>query len=930
MRFRPTLRCRSVREVFLLVVGFTVLTYYISFHLSNTWWQVTSTGAVLSLHQQEVPGALKRSILSQFATQEKRVVVYFPSRPISDLPLSVRLEELLTQIEDQCLGPISSGPKVVLIRGQRAVIARDLPMYLSVLSDYHFIVHLPFWYNPVHNNTFYFGNDRDTEVEDPRNWHLFLCLTFTERETKPCLGREEYSKLHSYHKVNRFPGLRGILWKRDSLCYTFAKARLIPEVRRLNLVPTCYVMPTQYREFRESLGEGSWIIKSVTSGSRLADMGPKLLDIYTPSGLLDLEVYQTKRAVIQQFVPNILTVFGHPISARLYVLVTSLLPLRAYVHSEGLVHHRYDHHKNFRKITSRTWLLSDLWRYLSKNRSVEAVKIALSNLHSVLTQSLLVAEAVLADSTRHSNLRDKHKWRCRHCFHLLGIDVVFNSSLYPTIMEVNGQPNLQENRKEGRRINKIKRFVVSDMMTLLYEPSSVAREVTDAILESSDNIGVLELNCHVTSDMCLNSDDIRYILDSRRERLNQGGFRQLYPSSNIEKYEELINELERHFSDGDLDTDPGLGPVSRSPWQHTTSEFHRFLVMLERHYNRQSMDDDYTSGDATHKWKGDNLTKMADNWNYEEVASDKMSFQAETNEFPKRIKCSEDPSTMPYIASLSLEPFLNITPPFSPSISEYFVNVTYDLMLIKIGAISQNCQTEVRIDDKFGSSRPTNYTLGIGVNRISLLVVDVTHSEPWVINTYILLVRRLPITHGQPSFDPQQPHQICHLKQECEMQVFPSETCAIRKDITSVPNWSTYLNLRTNLTICTTGDASGRWVLPCTSCSDRKSCFWSEAVWHPYNCRYVVPSKDVLSRCLDGKKILFIGDSTNRGMMHYVMEKLNGSLNQWDKTHDIRVYTNVNKGRTFVSFAYYPQFWLPTNQRPVFDKALYQLIQRYQ
>ncbi len=36
-------------------------------------------------------------------------------------------------------------------------------------------------------------------------------------------------------------------------------------------------------------------------------------------------------------------------------------------------------------------------------------------------------------------------------------------------------------------------------------------------------------------------------------------------------------------------------------------------------------------------------------------------------------------------------------------------------------------------------------------------------------------------------------------------------------------------------------------------------------------------------------QILFIGDSTNRGMMHYVMEQVNDSLTEWDKTHHIKV-----------------------------------------
>jgi hypothetical protein len=61
-------------------------------------------------------------------------------------------------------------------------------------------------------------------------------------------------------------------------------------------------------------------------------------------------------------------------------------------------------------------------------------------------------------------------------------------------------------------------------------------------------------------------------------------------------------------------------------------------------------------------------------------------------------------------------------------------------------------------------------------------------------------------------------------------------------------------------------------------------------------------------------------------MMHYIMEQLNGSLSACDKTHHIRVYSRLNQGRTALSFAYYPQFWLAAPERPVFDKTLYQLL----
>ena len=76
-------------------------------------------------------------------------------------------------------------------------------------------------------------------------------------------------------------------------------------------------------------------------------------------------------------------------------------------------------------------------------------------------------------------------------------------------------------------------------------------------------------------------------------------------------------------------------------------------------------------------------------------------------------------------------------------------------------------------------------------------------------------------------------------------------------------------------------------------------------------------------------QILFIGDSTNRGMTHYVTERLNGSLTEWDRTHDARVYDNINSRQTVLSFAYYPQFWMPPGQRPLFDASLLQLLKMY-
>lgn len=119
---------------------------------------------------------------------------------------------------------------------------------------------------------------------------------------------------------------------------------------------------------------------------------------------------------------------------------------------------------------------------------------------------------------------------------------------------------------------------------------------------------------------------------------------------------------------------------------------------------------------------------------------------------------------------------------------------------------------------------------------------------------------------------------------------------------------------------------SAVWNVPCKSCEDQNSCYWQQARWQPISCQHVSHNAAEIKECFKGKKVLFIGDSTNRGIMHYILEKINGSLTDWDKTHDLKMYTSINNKQTTMSFAYYPQFWLPNNHRPGFDKAVYQLI----
>ncbi|TKS90348.1 EGF-like and X-link domain-containing adhesion molecule 2 Fasciclin [Collichthys lucidus] len=126
--------------------------------------------------------------------------------------------------------------------------------------------------------------------------------------------------------------------------------------------------------------------------------------------------------------------------------------------------------------------------------------------------------------------------------------------------------------------------------------------------------------------------------------------------------------------------------------------------------------------------------------------------------------------------------------------------------------------------------------------------------------------------------------------QDCGLQVQPGRSCGLQPFIESQ-------NL---LQTCSSGHEPGRWVVPCLSCSDNRTCDWREVAWQPDGCYHPLVARPLLQDCMTDRKVLFIGDSTNRGMMYFLMERVNSSLEDWGKAHDLLVYRNLNLGRTLV------------------------------
>ncbi|XP_076577866.1 cadherin-like and PC-esterase domain-containing protein 1 [Chaetodon auriga] len=273
----------------------------------------------------------------------------------------------------------------------------------------------------------------------------------------------------------------------------------------------------------------------------------------------------------------------------------------------------------------------------------------------------------------------------------------------------------------------------------------------------------------------------------------------------------------------------------------------------------------------------------------------------------------EGPCVDPHLRQIYTDPPLALTPTFSPRVKEYRAEVTFDTVTVRIRPETVSPACRVHLDEHRGP-RMANYPVGLGNSRISILVTNDGEREPAVMTIYTVYVFR----ESRPSLPTFGDHVMCSFLQDCGLLVQPDRPCGLQP----------FIEPQSSLQACGSGHVAGRWVVPCLSCSDNRTCDWREVAWRPDSCYHPVVHRPLLQDCMTDRKVLFIGDSTNRGMMYFLMERVNSSLEDWGKAHHTLVYRNLNGGRTLVSYSYYPQFWLEKSQRPTFRQALLQLLDR--
>ncbi|XP_057180061.1 cadherin-like and PC-esterase domain-containing protein 1 isoform X2 [Triplophysa rosa] len=466
--------------------------------------------------------------------------------------------------------------------------------------------------------------------------------------------------------------------------------------------------------------------------------------------------------------------------------------------------------------------------------------------------------------------------RCQLCFQLLTFTLHYNTSLHPVVVKLRTDLHFDGMRDPHFDGQITKETMLEDVLKLLFPACNSEAMGASPSLSTQEQNQLKNGGCDWPNSLCLPPDEL-YLLQQFNQHLKTSGpFQLLYP---ISPSDDLHHDLIlRSLSVQDDGWRPALMAL---------------LQELSLYYTRRNQTGCF-----------DDLKNRRHGETHPDQSEDRS----------QKGRCVD-----PHLRQLYTDPPMVLMPAFNAWVKEYRAEVPFDVITIWIRPEPVSPHCHIHLDEHRGPGM-ANYPVGLGNSRINILVTDESAAEPVVMTIYTLHIYR----ESRPSLPMFDEYVMCSFVQDCGLVVRPDQPCGLEP----VPGIRSSEEAQPSPPPCLSGDEPGRWVVPCLSCSDNRTCDWREVTWQPDSCYHPLLDQPQLQTCMMDRKVLFIGDSTNRGMMYYLMERVNTTLEDWDKAHDTIIYHNLNQGRTIASYSYYPQFWLPKAQRPTFQRALEQLIER--
>ncbi|KAL0207262.1 hypothetical protein P9112_011890 [Eukaryota sp. TZLM1-RC] len=368
---------------------------------------------------------------------------------------------------------------------------------------------------------------------------------------------ESFKKLHKFQKVNHFPGTFQ-LGNKACLSRNMASLSRRHGRRNFEFVPKTFLLPEEasaLKKFVDSNRSQKWI-KKPKSGSNGVNirMVPNINELN----------FSKLNCIMQQYIQSYL-IDGFKFDCRLYVLVTSVDPLKVYVFNNGLARFatmRYSKNSNNKFMHLTNFSIQKNRKGFIPNHSVESdgqgskwslqalmsrlesmgvdVGLVWSRITDLILKTIISAEGEI--NTRLKMLSQLPE----PCFELFGFDVLLDRELKPWLIEVNTSPSMNQASPIDRHI---KSTLWSSILTCLrvspFDSAMIAMEREEQkkhrLLCSTKRTGRFNrtnFNMHQGNSWLerLNPNELEVICNYEDEKRLARGFSSLFPTLNSRYY----------------------------------------------------------------------------------------------------------------------------------------------------------------------------------------------------------------------------------------------------------------------------------------------------------------------------------------------------------------------------------------------------------
>ncbi|XP_064397984.1 polyglutamylase complex subunit TTLL1-like isoform X2 [Halichondria panicea] len=328
------------------------------------------------------------------------------------------------------------------------------------------------------------------------DWNFYWCSVYTVRSI---FSVDSGIRLSDNQMVCHFPNFYE-LTRKDCLVKNIKRYRKdlerdgsslaerdeLGRYIHLDFIPVTFMLPADYNIFVEEFRRNpatTWIMKPAAKaqgvGIFLINKLSQLKKWSKDNSKVNLVPHTKEVYVISRYIENPLLIGGKKFDLRLYVLVTSYRPLKAYMYRLGFCRFctvKYNasvneldnmfvhltnvsiqkHGDEYNDSHGGKWTVENLRLLLESTRGKPATDKLFDEMHWLIVHSLKAVQNVLSSD--------------RHCFECYGYDIIIDTELKPWLIEVNASPSLAYTTASDRIM---KSCLINDIINIILPPTGL-------------------------------------------------------------------------------------------------------------------------------------------------------------------------------------------------------------------------------------------------------------------------------------------------------------------------------------------------------------------------------------------------------------------------------------------------------------------------